>query len=189
MNNLCLHPMLDFMDFQIETVMPVSGLPVGSTEAPKTSPTDLLKFISEDILAYLLTIKESVYTLLQPKEIDVDIPGTITHSTGTEIVSDLNGVAIPMMWETGRTEKRSVFEMVQSERNRSKFIAKEVKKLGPECTTPGQYLHLAAIWQAITTGYNSKLAQITEYSWLTRDMVRPCHRILRSILQMTLNMR
>jgi len=150
-----------------------------SVKSSTTTPTDLLKFVSEEFLAYLLIIKEAVYTLINPKEIDVDIPGSVVTQSGTtELVSDLNGVAIPMMWETALAERHTLFEMVQEERNRSKFIAKEVAKLGPHCTTVAQYLHLAALWQAITTCYNSKLAQIQTYDWLTPDMVKACHGIL-----------
>ena len=160
---------------------PYTAAPHGSgtysTKSSTTTPTDLLKFVSEEFLAYLLTIKEAVFTLIQPKEIDVDIPGTTQNGT-TELVSDLNGVAIPMMWETAQTERHSLFDEVQKNRNRSPFIAKEVAKLGPACTTPAQYLHLAALWQSITSCYNSKLAQIQTYDWLTTDMVKACHRVL-----------
>ena len=150
-----------------------------SAKASTTTPTDLLKFVSEEFLAHLLAIKETVFTLISPKEIDVDIPGTVTSLNGTtELVSDLNGVAIPMMWETAQTGLNSIFKMVQDERNRSKFITKEVDKLGLCCKTPAQYLHLAALWQAITSCYNSKLAQIQSYDWLTTDRVKDCHRVL-----------
>jgi len=156
------------------------------TKSSTTTPTDLLKFVSEEFLAHLLTIKEAVFTLVHPKEIDVDIPGTTQKGT-TELVSDLNGVAIPMMWETAQTERHSLFDEVQKNRNRSPFIAKEVAKLGPTCTTPAQYLHLAALWQAITSCYNSKLAQIQTYDWLTPTMVEDCHRVLAKHLTVDAN--
>jgi len=166
-----------------------TGGPAPSKDA-RTTPTDLLKYISEDALVTLHHIREAIFTLQSPVQTNTEIPGTAENCYGTsESVSDLNGTVIPMIWEANETGTCTIYKLVQHLKNTSPFICSQVKALPaefhPEEFSTADFLHLATIWQAITTGYNSKLAQLSSYGWLTNSMVEDCHAILDQYLPKT----
>jgi DNA polymerase III epsilon subunit-like protein/nucleoside-triphosphatase THEP1 len=106
-----------------------------------------------------------------------------------EIVSDLNGIAIPAVYEW-RLRKRMRIA------NEQKLLLKEGKYADRYCDliqriVPTQepsistVLEIANIFSSFYSGYHHKVAQIKEYNWLSNDSIEPCMKILEENLSTT----
>jgi DNA polymerase III delta prime subunit len=153
-------------------------------KSAQTSPTDLVKFIDEDNSKLLSHIKDSVFSVYSGKEKDIVIPNVVPNSYKTfEDVSDINGIAIPAMWEEKISGKKSsIWKSLQSIPIKSDIVKEHLLTLDDGCYTPSDFIHLANIWQCHCTSFNFKLAQITKYDWLTQDMVDECFTVLEKYL-------
>lgn len=156
------------------------------------SVTDLVKFIDERTLSILANLLNTVFTVIaeSTEKTIVMIPGDIKTGSNTyEQVCDINGVAIPAMLFSASTEYKHVnylwkylvhTYLVNSDntfRNKnSSFILGYIHKLREKgLKTIDDWLLLSNIFQCATEGFNYKLKQITNYNWLSADMVARCH--------------
>jgi hypothetical protein len=170
------------------------------------SVSDLIKFIDERTLSILAQLLEQVYTVEQAPipETSVEIPGDVQTGVRTyEQVSDINGITIPALLfcssdttsipeslETSRANYlwnylRYQFLSKTCDDKRHSFIKSYVKKIKESGLAPSaldKWLLLGNIFICANDGYNYKLRQITQYDWLTREMITMCHRnILQQI--------
>ena len=168
------------------------------------TPTELIKFIPEYIIERILPILEKIFVKVndESNEFMIDIPTVIeTKSKFHEDVSDLNGIAIPLMYFDKMLDKSSnnsmsgggamLKELIDADMsellpNQHTFLRQIVSNLPSTCTTIVDYLRLANVFVAVREKLYFKVKQIQddEYSWLSNEMVNQCfdriHRILYS---------
>jgi len=180
------HIHIDYDTFRTKHYLDVSGSMYKATgitiieeeedDNKHTNPTELLKFIDPDSLPTIIQMKEVIFTKHSDSIKSVDIPTKIKNNIGlSENVSDLNGLAIPMIWETRRKGISSIYQYVAKYSMQVDIIEENFRLLPKEITEPSDFLRLANIYQALISGYHFKLAQICDYSWLTKSMVDDCN--------------
>ena len=149
------------------------------------TPTDLIKFIPETVLEEITPVLNTMFKIVQPKGMELDIPTVIETAGGFfEEVSDLNGLAIPAMYyDCLSTEGTTnvLYEMIlivldEFKENEHAFLKQLVSQLPTEYKTPTDYLFLANVYTAFQEKLYFKLKQITrdDYTWLTEDMFKKC---------------
>lgn len=149
------------------------------------TPTDLIKFIPETVLEEITPVLNTMFKIVQPKGMELDIPTVIETAGGFfEEVSDLNGLAIPAMYyDCLSTEGTTnvLYEMIlivldELKENEHAFLKQLVSQLPTEYKTPADYLFLANVYTAFQEKLYFKLKQITrdDYTWLTEDMFKKC---------------
>lgn len=152
-------------------------------QSKKTSVTELTKFISEDYLDSLNQIRERIFTQNCPPLFESKIPAVVENRFGLqESVADLNGIAIPLLWDASRHAGHSRLQqsMMQNIASYSTLVRENLLKLPPLCKTPADFLALANCWQTATTNFTFKLAQLESYTWLSESMIEQSIFILDS---------
>ena len=138
--------------------------------------TDLVRFIPEELTQSMVEMCKMV--VRRPAGDAVDIPGTVTTPDGKrETVADLNGIAIPTMYEAMIAERISIqddlkrFYLPTLARGddftdqRASWMAAATQP--PQ--TPADFLRLANVYSAYQSTFLHKLVQIKDYDWLTQD--------------------
>ena len=152
------------------------------------TPTDLIKFVPEPILEWISPLLDKIFVqeCAAIPDSEIMIPKIVQTGGGLfEDVSDLNGIAIPMMVfdelmgnSLGQDVLRQMINSSVKEmrENSHTFLKKAVKQLPDKCTTPSDYLYLANVYIAVQEKLYSKLKQIKidEYDWLTLEMLEKC---------------
>lgn len=157
------------------------------------TPTDLIKFIPETVLEEITPILNTMFKIIQPKGIELDIPTVIETQGGFfEEVSDLNGLAIPAMYYdclSAEGTTNVLYEMIliimdEFKDHEHAFLKSLVSQLPTEYKTPADYLFLANVYTAFQEKLYFKLKQITceDYKWLTEDMFKKCKGRLNRII-------
>jgi DNA polymerase III epsilon subunit-like protein len=99
-----------------------------------------------------------------------------------EIVSDLNGIAIPAIYEWRLRKHIRIAEEEKEGMKYSQRYNELRQQIGsakePNITT---ILEIANIFQAMD-GYHYKVAQIKDYTWVTNAEIEPCMKILEDNL-------
>jgi hypothetical protein len=149
------------------------------------TPTDLIKFIPEMVLEEITPILNTMFKVVQPKGMELDIPTVIETKDGFfEEVSDLNGLAIPAMYYdclSAYGTTNVLYEMIliildEFKDHEHAFLKTLVSQLPTEYNTPADYLFLANVYTAFQEKLYFKLKQITpdDYTWLSEDMFKKC---------------
>jgi thymidine kinase len=149
------------------------------------SVTQLTRFLPEESMQQILELC-SVVVRKQPQT-SIAVPGTIsTVGIQKENVSDLNGIAIPAIFEHRKTGCMSIqidlethyIPALRDSGHLSEDQRKWIAAIENEPKTPADYLVIANIFSAYTSGYNHKIAQIQDYSWLTETHVEKLLAVL-----------
>jgi len=160
--------------------------------------TDLIKFVSEDVLEEISPIIDRIFITETPVEKEVDIPKIVEVRNGLfEDVSDLNGIAIPSMYyDEIQGEKRGATvlkEMIQQALKETKpgrhtFLKRAVQSIPDVCETPADYLYLANVYVAVQEKLYFKLKQIERhnYTWLSHEMVDRCISVIEKSIDHSL---
>lgn len=151
----------------------------------KSSPTDIVRFLKQETVGLLTPLVNELFTVLAPGNKGLSIPSKVKSGKCNQFedVSDLNGMAIPVMWEAkhcsdGLTtiHKRLGDHISISDNN---FVHKTLKTalshIKFPCTLCDEYLYLCNVYQAKMDGYHGRIAQIKKYNWLDNDLVNVCH--------------
>ena len=147
-------------------------------EVSPCSVTDLTAYIKEDALSTLRNLIDFLFSDFSKKESMIHIPSFVKTEYGlVEAVSDLNGIAIPTMWQQVYHKGNDVKRRILTE-SPHPLILKEFNLLPDKIVTPEEHLRLSSIFQAHDSKYIARLAQIKEYNWLCQETVDRCHRIL-----------
>lgn len=165
-----------------------------------TSPTDLVRFLHEDILDEITPILSAAFTYISPVEEVFDIPAIIQTSNGLyEEVSDLNGIAIPCIyydyintkWSAHKSSEpvssvlhdmiRDRYENIE---NPNPYLVDAVDRITEKLESVQDYLDAANVYKAIDEQYYSKLRQIQrdECTWLVQDDIGMCIRRIDDVL-------
>jgi hypothetical protein len=164
------------------------------------TPTDLIKFVSESVLEEITPMLDSIFIKIsQGNQKTLDIPNIISLKNGFfEDVSDLNGIAIPMMYyeriyenqnnpempsldkpiQSGGKVLKQIIEnnMMDVQCKKHSFLRKAIEELPENCNTISDYLYISNVYVATKEKLYFKLKQIErdEYEWLTNEMIQSC---------------
>ena len=177
--------------------------------AHMTTPTDLIKFVSESVIEEINPILDCIFIkkhgLLCNKN-NIDIPSVIqTHMGFHEDVSDLNGIAIPMMYFEKLIENPHIIpnmdivcndggqvlhniirnNMSDVKEREHVFLKKHIEGLPTICNSISDYLSLSNTYVAVKEKLYFKIHQIKqdEYNWLTEDTVNACFARIHGMLR------
>ena len=177
--------------------------------AHMTTPTDLIKFVSESVIEEINPILDCIFIkkhgLLCNKN-NIDIPSVIqTHMGFHEDVSDLNGIAIPMMYFEKLIENPHIIpnmdivcndggqvlhniirnNMSDVKEREHVFLKKHIEGLPTICNSISDYLSLSNTYVAVKEKLYFKIHQIKsdEYTWLTENTVNACFARIHGILR------
>ena len=170
------------------------------------TPTELIKFIPESVIEKILPTLENIFIPLNTKEnpdLDdtIDIPNIIkTKRKFYEDVSDLNGIAIPIMYfdilntrnnneireppvktdliEQGGVLLKEIIEssMLEVKENEHSFLKRTIESLPETCCSIDDYLWFSNVFIAAKEKLYFKLNQIhrDEYNWIDDKMLNTC---------------
>lgn len=151
----------------------------GPQEVSPCSVTELTKYIKEDALSTLRNMMDLLFKPYSAKKSMVSIPSFVKTEYGlVEPVSDLNGIAIQLMWQQTHQNTSDIKRHILHDNSPQRIIRKALDDLPSEIHTPAEYLYLANLSCAHDTQYIARLAQIKEYTWLTQEMVEDCHEVI-----------
>jgi len=149
-------------------------------------------FMASEITNYLtadtLMKARDFLTIETVRQSQLKIPLTSTIQTGEktfEAVSDLNGTAIPALYEWIHKKRMRILSLPMDQvvkdggplAERYLALQKNVAETSGEPSVP-HLLEAANLFNAIFSGYHYKVAQIKDYSWLAREQIEPCMKVL-----------
>lgn len=104
-----------------------------------------------------------------------------------EIVSDLNGIAIPAIYEWRLRKNIRIAQEEDKEGTKFGIRYAELKRKISPIQEPAMpiVLEIANIFSSMDSGYHYKVAQIKDYNWATNEDIEPCMRILEENLDTT----
>ena len=163
------------------------------------TPTDLIKFVSESVLEDIVPLLDSIFIKVSPdNQKCIDIPNVISLKSGFyEDVSDLNGIAIPLMYyeniessfsndNSGGNVLKHIIEnnMLDVQCKKHGFLRKAIDELPQPCITISDYLYISNVYVATKEKLYFKLKQIDkdEYEWLSNDMIQSCFSRMNNVL-------
>jgi hypothetical protein len=165
------------------------------------TPTDLIKFQSESVLEEIIPILDSIFIKISEEEqLVIDTPNIVKTKKGFyEDVSDLNGIAIPMIYfekiqaypdrfhpptmsdkiENGGHTLHEIIEndMSQYEKNEHSLLRNIIdNELPKPCHSISDYLRTTNLYVAVKEKLYFKINQIgtDDYDWLTDSMISSC---------------
>jgi hypothetical protein len=161
------------------------------------TPTELIKFISDSTLEIITPILNKIFIKISSpqNEYDIEISSvTKTKQDLFEDVSNLNGIAIPMMYFDHICNQNKdllirlinkKFELIESNNKNYNFLKKYIDNLPNHCSRIEDYLYLSNLYIALTDKFYFKLKQIdkTEYNWLSHKTINTCFKRLNNTLK------
>lgn len=175
------------------------------------TPTDLIRFISEDVYDAITPIVERIFVTVREKTANpLQIP-VIQQMTGGnyEEISDINGIAIPFMYydyflkrtrrAAGARVRESgteamIYKIVEAEiaalKKKKKhmqiatFLENRMRTISKKCSHTRDYLHLSNIFIALNEHLYFKIYQISadDYKWLPPHIVKQAFKTIRGAL-------
>jgi hypothetical protein len=163
------------------------------------SPSKLIEFIPESVIEEISPLLDKIFVkdekCMFSENSEIDIPTIIKTRKGFyEDISDLNGIAIPIIYyhhmkdkirKNGERESNYLLRIIQNtmgdtKENEHKFLKKIINELPEHCTNTNEYLYMANVYVAAQERLYFKLKQIDEdeYNWLSDEMLNEClHRL------------
>lgn len=154
----------------------------------KTTVSELTSYVSEENNEKLMNILNIIFkTESDPiSKYTIDMPSSIKTDSGkTEDVSDINGLAIPAMFEHKKTGVSKLQIMIkemydESSKPIQKLINEVLNNKIEKGNSIGKFLCMGNLYIALSENIHSKLSQIDKYKWLTEDMVKICSKNLKN---------
>ena len=140
-------------------------------------------YLSEITLGEIIPIVNLLFTQINNPDSNINIPLTIkTNSNLTEDVSDLNGIAIPAMYEAKINKNTSSLHKIIEHatknignENNMLIVNKFIELSQYPQNSPQQYLLMSNLYIALSENIFSKLNQINQYNWISDKIVEQCH--------------
>ena len=170
----------------------------------RCTPTDLVKFISENVLEEITPVLDNIFVPIQNASNEIQLPHMIQTKSGYyEDVSDLNGIAISsLLYDYIRSiydedfETSVLYDMIQQtmahiKPNKHDYLRKIVDELSPICESIEDYLYMANVFEAIQEKLYFKLKQIQkeEYNWLSTEVLQQSKTRIVNVLQKEIELR
>jgi len=149
--------------------------------------TDLTRFLPDELVVQILELCKM--EVVKEPYTSINIPdSTVTREGLTEMVYELNGIAIPTIYEHRLTgdisiqqdlEEFFVGKMQHDTSADLKFMKEKIHSVLRKPSTAADYLKLANVYSAYMSGYINKIAQIKEYTWFSDAMIEELYTILK----------
>ena len=164
----------------------------------RTTPTKMVKFISESVLEEITQVLDEIFVCIIPKQSEILLPTIMRTKSGFyEDVSDLNGIAIPaLLYDYIRSlytedfDTCVLYDMIQEtisliKPDKHPYLRTIVSQLDPICSSVEDYLYMANVYQAAEEKLYFKLKQIErdEYDWLSPEVLKKCKKRLLDVLE------
>ena len=137
--------------------------------------TELIRNMGIEIIDY--AIHSIDYKTIQIAEKAIDIPLKIQTGANTfENVSDINGVAIPAIYEYLSHKKVTMIDQLKKLISRLSLYHRQQYDtiVHKDKMTVSDILYLANLYSSIVSGYIFKTEQIKEYKWLASKPLKSC---------------
>ena len=145
--------------------------------------TELIRNMGIEIIDY--AIHSIDYKVVQSAEKAIDIPLKIQTGANTfENVSDINGVAIPAIYEYLSHKKVTMIDQLKKLISRLSLYHRQQYDtiVHKDKMTVSDILYLANLYSSIVSGYIFKTEQIKEYKWLASKPLKSCLERLGSVV-------
>lgn len=154
---------------------------IAPTSQIKTSPSDLIKFMDESLLVQLADQVEALFHI-DPTSYPINnviLQGDVETTYGDHLlceeVFDINGLAIPAMFEESHNDEHmsEIKHYVQRfysnalNRNTDHFLVNKIKTIDFDNMTIPDYLKMTNIYISLQEKLHYKVAQIGYYNWLS----------------------
>ena len=139
------------------------------------SVIELIKFLKDKHLTIITPLIESLFETIENPYYSSDIQNKIHNQQGLyEDVSDLNGLAIPAMFEMKRTGKITLFERLEQSPYKDTYLREAITNIQYPCKTIKDCLYLANVYLAAFENVHYRIKQIDGFNWITQKMVDQC---------------
>ena len=149
--------------------------------------SEITNYLTADVLIEASSYFKS--TIIRHPYFTTDLTSIIQTSPGHyETVSDINGTAIPALyeWRKRGTMRIASLDDETLRKDGLKFLERyqELQNTITKSDDPqiSSILEISNIFTSISEGYHYKVAQIKDYSWLKNSDIEPCIEILESNL-------
>ena len=180
------------LDFGFSGPVPVA-ITTKPSEQHRSSVTELTKFLNERSLELLTTLMDQICTETQEEQYAVSIPSKIQTPTGSEDISDINGIVIPAIFEARLNKAPATIEvdvrnaLIDLQANEShRFLQNAAATLPPTVESIQEFLQLGLLYNAITEKIYHRLQQIKTVDWLSEEAVQACFQCLDSLTEDTI---
>ena len=147
--------------------------PLPKNNIIKTSVVNIVSHLSDECITILKQSLDCLFKCVNYEGKSIEIPHKIYQDNGRcEEVSDINGIAIPMMWEHLHKNKISITNYIM--RTEDKFYLSYLNEINILCDSIEDYLKYANFIISYDKKVHSKLAQLTTYDWISDDIVKVC---------------
>ena len=141
----------------------------------KYDVTDIIKYLDDISEKELLPYDDILYDSLKPPNNGVHITTDIVMGDLTENVSDLNGIAIPALWEFLMRGEMTIYDKITTKLySESTLLKEELKKIVYPSKNICDILRLANIYKTITSGVEHNLNQVQGFDWVGQNKVDIC---------------
>jgi len=151
------------------------------------TPSELLKFIHEDVLEKITPLLDSIMIQESAKGEIIDIPSIVKTKSGLyEEVSDLNGIAIPAIYYDDLNKRMNnidepvLYSMIQLRANQmdkpNKYLWESIHNVNEHMENVEDFLYAANVYKAVDENLYSKLKQIhyDDCKWLHEEDIIKC---------------
>ena len=151
------------------------------------SPTMLTAYLKESNISLLSAIIDQISHTETAPEYKVEIPSKIMFEGGNfEDVSDINGIAIPAIYEARihgtSTIERIVRQKYEELRDDDTFLREAYLRIGTDVRTPSAFVRLTIMYISFVERIYNKISQITHQNWLTSKMIIQCLEVLEKYI-------
>lgn len=147
----------------------------------RVTPTELVKFLKESNISLLTAIMKQIFTTEQTPFYEIKVPSKMEFDGGNyEDISDINGIAIPAMYEARGRQESQIESVVRQEydnivlRNEFPYLQSAYKRIGLSIKSAAGFVRLTIMYISLTEKIFNKIQQITKHDWLSNDMVDGC---------------
>ena len=151
------------------------------------TPTELVRYLNEPTLKLLDAVAAELYEVEEAASYAVTIPSKVTFDGTVEDVSDINGIAVPAMYESLHLDEdeectieaytRDCYEAMCRD-NEHPFLQRAYKQLGKTIKTAKGFVRLTVMYVSLVEKLYHKMNQITHHNWITNDMMDGCFEAL-----------
>lgn len=153
-------------------------------KAPKMSPTELTKHITQDLLDNCCSHFTIIPTQNKKKMIDIPLKTKQQYGDGlegSESVSEITGIAIPSYYEYQMKGKMEILRELIKDESFKYPDEKPFSTIDLDSLTPSKLLYIANEWAANKSGYLFKIKQIVNYDWLSDGNLEQCIDRLKNL--------
>lgn len=150
----------------------------------KISVKEMTMYLSETTISEIVPLINLLFKSISKPTCDIQIPLTIkTKNNLIEDVSDLNGIALPAMYEARVSNSKSSLHKIIDGLNNDNNLILITKKIEMQKYAENsleRYLLMSNLYIALNENIFSKLNQIDRYDWLNTSIVTQCHSNLEN---------